>query len=68
VAQVLIRNLDEGTVDRLKQRALRNQRSLQAELQIIIERAATVGNADGAAVAAKIRRKLGNRSIPTAPC
>ena len=61
MAKVLIRNLDERTVTLLKERAARNDRSLQAELQSIVERAATVDVAEGRALAARIRRKLGNR-------
>ena len=61
MARVLIRNLDEQTVDRLKKRAARNGRSLQAELREIIERAAKVDVIDGRALAAKIRRKLSGR-------
>jgi plasmid stability protein len=58
MARVLIRNLDERTVNKLKARAARNRRSLQAELQVIVERAAEVDIVDGRAAAARIRRKL----------
>lgn len=61
MAKVLIRNLEERTVDRLKQRAARNGRSLQAELQTIIERATMVDVVEGRALAARIRRKLSDR-------
>ncbi len=61
MARVLIRNLDERTVARLKERAARNDRSLQAELQMIVERAAMTDVIEGRALAARIRRKLGNR-------
>jgi len=40
MAQVLVRNLDKKTVDRLKARARRNGRSLEAELRVILEREA----------------------------
>lgn len=36
MAQLLIRQLDETTVQRLKDRAKRNGRSLEAELRIIL--------------------------------
>ena len=52
MARVLIRDLSERTVERLKARAERNGRSLQAELRIIVERAA----------AADILRRHGPRS------
>ena len=61
MAEVLIRNLDERTVARLKERAARNDRSLQAELQTIVERAAMMEAIDARVLAARIRRKLGNR-------
>jgi antitoxin FitA len=61
MARVLIRDLDERTVERLKARALRNGRSLQAELQMIVERAAVVDILESRDVAARIRRKLGGR-------
>jgi len=37
MADVLIRNIDEKTLNNLKKRAERNNRSLQAELKSIIE-------------------------------
>jgi plasmid stability protein len=57
MAQVLIRNLDERTVEKLKARAARNGRSLQAELQFILERAADAV-IDPRALAGRIRREL----------
>jgi len=62
MARVLIRDLDERTVQRLKTRALRNGRSLQAELQMIVERAAAVDILETREVAARIRKKLGGRN------
>ena len=61
MANVVIRNLDEQTVDRLKKRAARNERSLQAELREIVERAAAVDAIDARALAAKVRRELSGR-------
>ncbi len=61
MAEVLIRNLDERTVARLKRRAARNDRSLQAELQLIVEKAAMADVVEGRALAARIRRKLSDR-------
>lgn len=62
MARVLIRDLEERTVERLKARAARNGRSLQAELQLIVERAAATDIVDSRAVAARIRRKLAGRN------
>ena len=40
MAQVLVRNLDDAVVERLKARAAAKQRSLEAELREILEEAA----------------------------
>ena len=61
MARVLIRDLDERTVERLKRRASRNGRSLQAELQLIVERAASIDVLESRDVAARVRRKLSGR-------
>lgn len=37
MAQIIVRNLDEAVVDRLKERAERNHRSLEAEVRQILE-------------------------------
>jgi len=58
MARVLVRNLDERVVSRLKKRARQNDRSLQAELEIILERAAAADVADFRSLAARIRQKL----------
>ena len=62
MAEVLIQNLDERIVARLKERAARNDRSLQAELVTILERAAMTDVVEGRALAARIRRKLASRA------
>lgn len=61
MARVLIRNLDDRIVNRLKKRALRNARSLQAELQSIVERAAVADVIESRDLAARVRRKLSDR-------
>jgi plasmid stability protein len=40
MAQVLVRGVDDTVVERLKARAQRNSRSLEAELRVILQRAA----------------------------
>lgn len=59
--QVLVRNLDKAVVDRLKRRARRRGRSLQAELHEILERAARSDVAEARRAAERIRRKLADR-------
>lgn len=61
MAQVLVRNLDPAVVKRLKARALRHGRSLQAEVKILLEQAAGVSAEDAQALAARIRRRLAGR-------
>ena len=41
MSQILVRGLDDGLVLRLKERAARNGRSLEAEVRTILERSAT---------------------------
>jgi antitoxin FitA len=61
--EVLVRNLDEAVLKRLKARARSNGRSLQAELRLILEQAAqggsTANRATYRALAERIRRALG---------
>lgn len=40
MADILVRNIDAAVVERLKQRARRNGRSLQAEVALVLEAAA----------------------------
>jgi len=40
VASILVRNLPDDAKERLRQRAMRHRRSLEAEVRVILERAA----------------------------
>ncbi len=40
MAQLIVRNLDDATYERLKQRAATQHRSLEAEVRLILEKAA----------------------------
>ncbi|MCI0339251.1 MAG: hypothetical protein L0226_16895 [Acidobacteria bacterium] len=55
---VLVRDVEPGVLDALKNRAALNGRSLQAELKTILEQAAQVTMTDSRKVAARIRRSL----------
>ncbi len=46
MAQILVRNLKEKTVNELKARATQEGRSLQAEVKLILEREADIGKVD----------------------
>jgi len=59
VAQVLVRDLSDDTVARLKDRARLRGRSLQQEMKDIFERASRQGAFEARAVADRIRRQLG---------
>ena len=56
MAQILVRNLDESVVDRLKKRATLNSRSLQSEVKLILEQASRL-------VADRIRQQFADRSF-----
>lgn len=56
-----IRDLSQTTLERLKARARRNDRSLQAELKSILEEAANSDRAGTRALAAKLRKRLVRR-------
>jgi plasmid stability protein len=59
---VLVRNVDEVVLERLKARAHTEHRSLQAELQLILTRAATqLGCDEIKSKAAKLRTLLDGR-------
>lgn len=61
MANLLIRNVDEKLVERLKARAAGNRRSLQAELQAIIENAASFDMEKARKTAERIRQQLAGR-------
>lgn len=61
MAQVLVRDLASRTLHRLKARAQRSGRSLQAEMKAILEEAAEIDLPAFIAAAARIRRSLEGR-------
>ncbi|OGI67475.1 MAG: hypothetical protein A2W18_01785 [Candidatus Muproteobacteria bacterium RBG_16_60_9] len=63
MAQVLVRDLDDKVVERLKVRAQRRGRSLQVELKTILEQAASsdLDLERAKRLAAKLRRELAGR-------
>jgi plasmid stability protein len=46
MAQILVRDLEKAVVDRLKARAKKNGRSLQAEVKMILQESAKVEKVD----------------------
>ncbi len=61
MAQILIRNLDKATIERLKLRAAQSGRSLQTEVKMILDQAAHVDLQTARLTAARIREKLRGR-------
>jgi len=64
--QILVRNLDEKVVRRLKDLAKRNGRSLQAEVRQILEQASDepkLDHAEALKLADEIRRRFAGRRV-----
>jgi len=59
---VLLRDLDPGVIEKLKARARKHGRSLQAELKHILEQAARTNTDTARALAARIRQRLAGRA------
>ena len=64
MAQILVRDLDDETVKRLKDRARRNGRSLQGEARLILTRAAGLSFNDARELARQWQRRLSGRCLP----
>ncbi len=58
MAEVLVRDLDSDTVERLKSRAKRHGRSLQGEAKAILEAAATYSMEEARQVTRQWRQRL----------
>ena len=61
--QVLVRDLNPSVIQKLKVRARKHRRSLQAELRQILEQAATASAADARAKIKQIRAMFADRSF-----
>ena len=61
MAQVVIRDLDSDVVERLKQRAQRSGRSLEAELRLVLKRAADEDFVSARAAVERVRALFGDR-------
>jgi len=61
MAQVLIRNIDDEAIERLKARAARKKTSLERELRTIITEAASSDRLEVRRRAAEMRRGLAGR-------
>jgi plasmid stability protein len=63
MAQILVRDLDPEVVERLKNRAKRDGRSLQAEVKLVLEQAARTDAAAARRLAATIRKRFKGRKV-----
>ncbi len=63
MAQVLVRDLENDVVDKLKERAKSCGRSLEAELRLILEQAAQDSRAAGLLELEQIRARLAGRTF-----
>jgi plasmid stability protein len=61
MGQVLIRNVEDSVIERLKARAARHGRSLEAELRLVLEQAAAVDHTKLFETADRIRKELEGR-------
>ncbi|MBN1358995.1 MAG: hypothetical protein JW993_00305 [Sedimentisphaerales bacterium] len=64
MAQILVRDLDDEIVQRLKDRARQHGRSLEAEARQILSRAAGLSFADARRLARQWHKKLAGRRLP----
>ena len=62
MAQILIRNIEDDLLERLKKRAAQNGRSLQSEVKLILEQAGRVDMSTALKTAERIRKKLKGRA------
>ncbi len=62
MSNVLIRNVDDEVLEKLKARAKRSRRSLEAELRLILEESAQLGRQRAMAAAERLRSGLKGRS------
>ncbi len=61
MAQVIVRNIDDNTIARLKARAARSGHSLEQELRLIITSAARLSREEFRQRAAEMRERLRGR-------
>ena len=59
--QLLVRNLDEDTIKRLKTLAKQHGRSLQGQVKVILEEAATLPIGEVSSLLEKWQRRLARR-------
>ncbi len=63
MADLLVRNVEKTAIEQLKRRARSHGRSLQRELKLILEEAASLTAEEARQVAEAWHRRLGDRSF-----
>ena len=63
MAQLLVRDLEKETIERLKTRAKQHNRSLQGEVKLILQNAAKLSMAEASNVASGWQKRLGGRKF-----
>lgn len=63
MAQIIVRNLDDAVVERLKAQAKDNNRSLEAEVRNILEQSAKIDMAQARQIVMEWRKKLQGREF-----
>src|SRR5205807_8884113 len=63
MAQVWIRDVDPAVIDKLRARAHKNGRSLEAELRLILQRAANESSGGGLAAVQRVRAMFEGRTF-----
>lgn len=63
MAQLLVRDLDSDTIQRLKVSARQHGRSLQGEVKVILVNAAVFSLPEARAVSAQWHKRLAGRSV-----
>ena len=61
--QLLVRNLDEETIRRLKALAKQHGRSLQGQVKVVLEEAATLPTGEVSTLVEEWQRRLGRRRL-----
>jgi plasmid stability protein len=61
MAELLIRGLNHSVLERLRKRAQKNHRSLEAEARVILEQAASIDMESALELADRIRKRFKGR-------
>ena len=63
MAQLLVRDLEKETIERLKMRAKQHDRSLQGEVKLILQNAAKLSMAETSTVARDWQKRFAGRKF-----